>query len=186
MRWLAVDAVVRIVGDHERLVGLSRVIGREAIERIFGNGEAGVDHSERIEEVLLQERVERPVAEDFHESPAHVGRERVVPRGAGVELERQVAEQLDEAFEVDVLAANPGFPVELVDGMARIPAVGEAGRVREHVADLHRSLGLDKLQGAVVVDEADALLTPLGQVAVHRIGEFEQAALVQAHRARPT
>jgi hypothetical protein len=40
-----------------------------------------------------------------------------VPRGAGVELERQVAEQLDEGFEVDVAATYAGFAVELVDRM---------------------------------------------------------------------
>ena len=81
------------------VAGLVLVAGGEAGPLVLGHGEAGVDHAERLEDLVAEVLVEAQAREDL-DQPAHdVGGEPVVPVRAGVELQRVLGEERGHALE---------------------------------------------------------------------------------------
>ena len=149
----------------------------------LGHPEPGVGHAERFEELGPQVLVEGLAREDLDQAAHDVGGESVVPVRARVELQRVLRQQRGHALErLPRTQRVAGLLERGVDGVAGEQGAGQAGHVHQHVAHVHRSLGLDQLDAVVLLDHADLQRAPLGDVAVHRVEQLEHAPLVELHQ----
>jgi hypothetical protein len=99
-----------------------------------------------------------------------------------VELQWVLGQQRRDALErLPGAQRGPRLAEGGVNGIARKQAAGQSGGVHEDVAHVHRPLRLDQRDGVVLADQADLQRPPLGDVAVHRVEQLEQALLVQLH-----
>ena len=111
--------------------------------------ERRVDHPERTEDVLVEVVVEGLAAGHFDDPTEHVGGDRVVPLGAGLEEQRDLGPRLTAGLEVHPLRNTPfeaGLSVQVVHAVGIGEAVGEARGVGEQMSDGHR-LGLRRRGG---------------------------------------
>ena len=121
------------------------VAGGQAGQRLLGDEEPRVDHAEWLEELALQVLVEGQAREDLDQAAHDVGRDPVVPVRPGVELQRVLGQERRDALErLPGPSAAPGLVERGVDGVAGEQAAGQAGRVHQDVAHVHRALGLDQ------------------------------------------
>ena len=128
--------------------------------------------------------VERLARRHLDDPAQHVGGDRVVPLGAGLEQQRQAGPGVAAGGQVRSRRRAPleaGGPVHGVDRVGVVEAVGQAGGVGQQVPDPHRLDGRDgdRFEGRAAVVDPD--VGERRDEAADRILQLEGALLVQHH-----
>jgi hypothetical protein len=177
-----VDPRVGHGGRRLGVVGVERAHARAVGVR---DGEAGIRHAERAEDARGEELVQRLAGDDLDDPPHHVGGDRVVPLGAGLEEQWQPRPHVARRGEVVLgrrVEEEARRAIRLVDRVGGLEAVGEARGVGEQVPHEHRLGGRDGDRRRGHPHAVDAQVAEGGDELRHRVEERKRPLLVEHHR----
>ena len=161
----------------EAAVRLARVHGYQTVLLIGPDDEAGVFHTQRLEQMFAQINLEVLSAHGLDRLAGEVDVDAVLPAIARIEGER--------CLERRILAADDARDVGsfVVLGGVGIPdVIGEAGGVSQQHAQRDRPLGRTQLRFALVVESFQDLRSrKVGKELAHRLVQLEFALFHELH-----
>ena len=158
------------------------MVGAEPVHDIGGHVEVGVRHAEGPEQSFVEKLIQGLAAHALDQLSQDVGREAVVPAGAGLEQQRNVGEFLDEQVgvpdEIVPVVDQAGFAICPVDWGVADVAVAQPRGVQQEVLGSHR-----RVDGNDFVALVGGLVLPLREEPRDRFVEVE-LAVVDEHQCR--
>ena len=143
------------------------------------NPEARVDHAERLEQPLAEERAEPPAGDHFDHTGRDVDADAVLKARPRLEGERQPREVVDPLRQRAAGVQELALGAHPADRRIFQKVIGEAARMGHQIADRHRPDRIDQL--AVRGEHFNA--DEGRNVFCDRIDELEAALFVQRHQA---
>ncbi len=166
------------------VLGVKGIGVGQAVLLVGGHPEPGVDHAERAKDALLQHLCERLTLDPLDHRAEHVGRHRIIPVRAGVELQRDFREVGDKAVHrvIGIEIVDPRLAISRVDRGALLKAIGQSRRMAQQIDHADRRRGRSRQEGDIAAArDEDAGVLELGAELHQRIGQRDLALLDQHH-----